>query len=106
IGLIVVLNAALGFYQERRAEQALDALKRMQTPSARVRRDDKVQVVPAREVVPGDVLEVEAGDAVPADARLLQATELAAQEAALTGESLSVSKDARAELEDDAPIGD
>jgi P-type Ca2+ transporter type 2C len=106
IGLIVVVNAVLGFYQERRAEQALDALKKMQTPNARVRRGDVVQVVSASDVVPGDVLEVEAGDAVPADARLLQTINLATQEAALTGESLPIVKDARAELPDDAPIGD
>jgi P-type Ca2+ transporter type 2C len=106
IGLIVVMNAVLGFYQERRAEQALDALKKMQTPNARVRRGDVVQVVSASDVVPGDVLEVEAGDAVPADARLLQTINLATQEAALTGESLPIVKDARAELPDDAPIGD
>jgi P-type Ca2+ transporter type 2C len=101
-----VLNAVLGFYQERRAEQALDALKKMQTPNARVRRGDVVKVIPAFEVVPGDVLELEAGDAVPADARLLQTINLATQEAALTGESLPIVKDARAELPDDAPIGD
>ncbi|MBX3188224.1 MAG: cation-translocating P-type ATPase [Labilithrix sp.] len=106
IGLIVVLNAFLGYYQERRAEAALDALKKMQTPNARVRRGDEVKVVPAAELVPGDVLELEAGDAVPADARLMQTINLAAQESALTGESLPVTKDARAELADDAPIGD
>ena len=106
IGLIVVLNAVLGFYQERRAEEALEALKRMQTPTARVRRDDVVKVIPARELVVGDVLEIEAGDAVPADARLLQTINLAAQEASLTGESLPVGKDALAELPEDAPIGD
>jgi Ca2+-transporting ATPase len=106
IALIVVLNAVLGFYQERRAEAALDALKKMQTPNARVRRGDQVKIIPAVEVVPGDVLELEAGDAVPADARLLQTINLATLEAALTGESLPITKDARAELADDAPIGD
>jgi Ca2+-transporting ATPase len=106
IGLIVALNAVLGFYQERRAEEALEALKRMQTPTARVRRGDVVKVVPASSVVVGDLLEVEAGDAVPADARLLQTINLATQEASLTGESLPVQKDARAELAEDAPIGD
>ncbi|MBX3234479.1 MAG: cation-translocating P-type ATPase [Labilithrix sp.] len=106
IGLIVVLNAVLGFYQERRAEQALDALKKMQTPNARVRRGDVVKVVPAKEVVTGDILELEAGDAVAADARLILTINLATQEAALTGESLPIQKDARAELPDDAPIGD
>ena len=106
IGLIVVLNAVLGFYQERRAEAALDALKKMQTPNARVRRADQVKIIPASDVVPGDILEVEAGDAVPADARLLQTINLATLEAALTGEGLPIPKDARAELDDDAPIGD
>ena len=106
IALIVVLNAFLGFYQESRAEQALDALKRMQTPTARVRRGDVVKVIAASEVVPGDVLELELGDAIAADARLLQTINLATQESALTGESLPVTKDARAELPDDAPIGD
>ena len=106
IGLIVVLNAVLGYYQERRAEKALDALKKMQTPNARVRREDVVKIVPAMEVVVGDILEIEAGDAVPADARLLQTLHLATQEASLTGESLPIPKDARAELPDDAPIGD
>ncbi len=106
IGLIVVLNAVLGYYQERRAEQALDALKKMQTPSARVRRGNAVKVVPAETLVPGDVLELEAGDAVPADARLLQTINLATMEASLTGEGLPITKDALAELPDDAPIGD
>ena len=106
IAIIVVLNAVLGFYQERRAEQALEALKKMQTPNARVRRGDVVKIVRAGEVVTGDILEMEAGDAVPADARLIQTINLATMEAALTGESLPIQKDARAELGDDAPIGD
>jgi Ca2+-transporting ATPase len=106
IALIVVLNAVLGYYQERRAEAALDALKKMQTPNARVRRGDQVKIIPAVDVVPGDVLELEAGDAVPADARLLQTINLATLEASLTGESLPITKDALAELPDDAPIGD
>lgn len=106
IGGIVVLNAVLGFYQERRAEAALGALKKMQTPNARVRRGDMVKVIRAADLVPGDLLEVEAGDAVPADARLVKTINLATLEAALTGESLPIAKDARAELADDAPIGD
>ncbi|HEV3192326.1 MAG TPA: HAD-IC family P-type ATPase, partial [Polyangiaceae bacterium] len=104
--LIVVLNAVLGFYQERRAEAALLALEKMQTPTARVRRDDEVKIVSARRVVSGDVLELEAGDAVPADARLLQTVNLLAEESALTGESVPVTKDARAALASDAPLGD
>lgn len=106
IALIVVLNAVLGYYQERKAEAALDALKKMQSPAARVRRGNVVRTVPARELVLGDILEIEAGDSVPADARLVQTIDLAAQEAALTGESTPVGKDARAELPHDAPIGD
>jgi Ca2+-transporting ATPase len=104
--LIVALNAVLGFVQERRAEAALDALERMQTPTGRVRRDDRVRTIPASQLVLGDMLEIEAGDAVPADARLLQTINLAAEESALTGESVPVGKDARAALADDAPLAD
>ncbi len=106
IMLIVVLNAFLGFVQERKAEAALAALEKMQTPSARVRRDDTVQVVSAAGLVRGDVLEVEAGDAVPADARLLQTVSLSVEESALTGESVPVQKDALAAIADDATLGD
>ncbi|MEI7893443.1 MAG: cation-translocating P-type ATPase [Myxococcales bacterium] len=106
IFLIVALNAALGYYQEIRAEAALDALKKMQTPNARVRRNDQVLVIPAADLVVGDILELEAGDAVPADARILQAIQLAAEESALTGESTPVGKDPQAAVPSDAPIGD
>jgi Ca2+-transporting ATPase len=104
--LIVLLNAMLGFFQERRAEAALDALEKMQTPSARVRRGNRVEVISAASVVVGDVLELQAGDAVPADARLLQTIDLAAEESALTGESSPAQKDARAGVPDDAPLAD
>jgi Ca2+-transporting ATPase len=106
IFLIVALNAVLGYYQERRAEAALDALKKMQAPLARVLRDGEIQVIPASEVVPGDILDLEAGDAIAADSRLLVSIDLAAQESALTGESVPTGKDALAELPDDAPLGD
>jgi Ca2+-transporting ATPase len=106
IMLIVVLNAILGFYQERRAEAALAALEKMQTPSARVRRDDVVSVISATGLVAGDVLELEAGDAVPADARLLQTVNLSVEESSLTGESVPSQKDALAAVADDAPLGD
>jgi len=106
IMLIVVLNAVLGFVQERRAEAALDALAKMQTPNARVRRGDEVKVIAASQVVVGDVLEVQAGDAVAADARLLQTIDLVAEESSLTGESVPVQKDARAGVPDDAPLAD
>ena len=104
--LIVALNAALGFYQERRAEQALDALEKMQSARARVKRDERVISIDAAEVVVGDLLEMEAGDAVPADARLLQTIDLAVEESSLTGESMPAGKDARAALPHDAPLGD
>jgi len=78
----------------------------MQTPNARVRRDDEVKIVAAFDVVVGDVLELEAGDAVPADARLLQTANLSAEESSLTGESVPVQKDARAAVADDATLGD
>ena len=104
--LIVALNAVLGYYQEVRAEAALEALQKMQVPNARVRRGDQVMVVAATELVVGDLLEIEAGDAVPADARLLQTINLAAEEAALTGESMPAGKDAAAAVDDDAPMGD
>jgi Ca2+-transporting ATPase len=104
--LIVVLNAVLGFVQERRAEAALAALEKMQTPNARVRRDNAVKIVAASQLVAGDVLELEAGDAVPADARLLQTINLLAEEGALTGESVPVEKDALAAVAQDATLGD
>jgi Ca2+-transporting ATPase len=104
--LIVVLNAFLGFYQERKAEAALEALARMAAPSARVRRDGEVQQIAAEDVVPGDVLELEAGDAVPADARLIHAFDLSVEEAALTGESVASAKDAKAICAEDAPLAD
>jgi Ca2+-transporting ATPase len=104
--LIVALNAVLGFVQERRAEAALAALEKMQTPNARVRRGDSVRILAATNLVAGDVLELEAGDAIPADARLLQTINLLVEEGALTGESVPVEKDARAAVAVDAPLGD
>jgi Ca2+-transporting ATPase len=104
--LIVAVNAALGFVQENRAEAALEALKGMTAPTARVRRGGQVIVANAVDLVPGDILEVEAGDFVPADARLLQTIDLAAEEAALTGESSASTKDARQPLADDAPLAE
>ncbi len=104
--LIVVVNALLGFYQERRAEASLDALKKLSAPAARVRRDGRVQIINAEEVVPGDLLELEAGDAIAADARLVQTIDFATDEAALTGESSGAVKDALAIVAADAPLAD
>jgi Ca2+-transporting ATPase len=92
IGLIVILVAAAGFVQEYRAEKALEALKRLAAPKARVLREGKEMVIPAKEVVPGDILLVEAGDTIPADARIIEAVELKTDEAVLTGESTPVKK--------------
>ncbi len=104
--LIVVLNAFLGYYQERRAEAALDALQKLSAPAARVRRAGKVAIIAAEDVVPGDLLEIEAGDAIPADARLVQTIDLASEEASLTGESSAIQKDALAPVAEDAPLAD
>jgi P-type Ca2+ transporter type 2C len=93
---IVVLNTILGFSQEYRAEKAMAALKKLTVPTVRVRRDGFAQEVSARELVPGDLLLLEAGNLVPADCRLLESYNLRAQEAALTGESAAVEKIATA----------
>ena len=90
--LIVSVNGILGFLQERRAEKALEALQRMAAPNAKTIRDGEVQIIEATDLVPGDLVELEAGDRVPADARLVDVRELATEEAALTGESTPVEK--------------
>jgi Ca2+-transporting ATPase len=103
---IVVLNATLGVIQESKAEQALAALKRMAAPNARVLRDGQQTTIPARELVPGDIVLLEAGNYVPADLRLVESVNLKAEEASLTGESVPVNKDARVVLDADIPLGD
>lgn len=103
---VVVLNAAFGVYQEGQAEAAIEALKSMSSPLARVRRDGHVTEVDSKELVPGDIVLLEAGDVVPADMRLLQAASLKIEEAALTGESVPVEKDLNATVAPDAGIGD
>ena len=104
--LIVVLNSVLGMVQEAKAEKALDALKSMSAPHARVLRDGKEQVIDAAQLVPGDVIRLEAGDFIPADARLLKSVSLKSEESALTGESVPSEKDAAALVEEKAPLGD
>ena len=104
--LIVILNAIMGVYQEGKAERALDALKSMSAPHARVIRDGKESVILAAELVPGDIIKLEAGDFVPADARLLTSTSLKSEESALTGESVPSDKDASVTVAENAPIGD
>ncbi len=104
--LIVILNAIMGVYQEGKAERALDALKNMSAPHARVIRDGKEAIIDASALVPGDIIKLEAGDFVPADARLLSSAGLKSEESALTGESVPSEKDATVVVEEKAPIGD
>jgi Ca2+-transporting ATPase len=103
---IVILNAALGVVQETRAEQALAALRKLAAPEAHVIRGGMRQSIPSGQLVPGDIVLLEAGNYVPADVRLLEAVNLRVDEAALTGESVSVQKNAAVSLEADIPIGD
>ncbi|MBI1310617.1 HAD-IC family P-type ATPase [bacterium] len=103
---IIVLNAVLGFGQDYRAERALAALKKLSVPRVRVKRDGSVSEIASTLLVPGDVILVEAGNSVPADCRLLMASNLRTQEAALTGESDSVEKQTAALTDRQAPLGD
>ncbi|MBR2724541.1 MAG: HAD-IC family P-type ATPase, partial [Ruminococcus sp.] len=104
--VIVILNAIMGVVQESKAEKALDALNNMSAPHARVLRDGEEKIIDASDLVPGDIIFLEAGDFVPADARLLKSTSLKSEESALTGESVPSEKDAEAEVEEKAPLGD
>jgi len=104
--VIVVLNAILGFVQQYQAERALEALKKMAAPLARVIRGGEISNIRAEDVVPGDILALEMGDLVPADARLVEDHLLRVDEASLTGESVPVKKEARAVLDRSAPLGD
>ncbi|MGI9953327.1 cation-translocating P-type ATPase [Moorellaceae bacterium AZ2] len=104
--VIVVLNAVLGVYQEHKAEQALKALKEMTKPSAKVLRGGRVIQVDVASLVPGDVVLLDAGDFVPADARLVEVASLRVNEAALTGESVPVEKDATVLEDGEVPVGD
>ncbi|MBR4308614.1 MAG: calcium-translocating P-type ATPase, PMCA-type [Oscillospiraceae bacterium] len=104
--LIVVLNAILGVMQESKAEKALEALKSMSAPHCRVIRQGEEQIIESAELVPGDIIRLEAGDFVPADARLIKSVNLKCEESALTGESVPSDKDAGAVIEEKAPLGD
>jgi Ca2+-transporting ATPase len=106
IAVIVLLNAALGFIQEYRAEKAMSALKALAAPNARVRRDGRVLVVPSVELVPGDIVLLEAGNMLPADLRLVETAQLRVEEAALTGESQPAEKTTGALSGAALPIGD
>ena len=104
--LIVIINAVMGVLQESKAEKALNALQNLSAPHARAMRDDKEVILDAAELVPGDIIRLEAGDFVPADARLLKSVSLKSEESALTGESVPSEKDADAIIPQNAPLGD
>ncbi len=106
IVVIVILNALLGFFQEYKAERSLAALRKMITPSSKVIRDGRLRRVPSKEIVPGDLVLIEAGDHIPADGRFIQSFGLSTQEAALTGESIPIHKTADSLEGQDLVIGD
>ncbi len=106
VGLLILLNLALGTRQELKARASIDALADLQVPHAKVRRDGTIALVPATDLVPGDIVELEAGDIVPADGRIVRSATLETQEAALTGESAPVAKDAGVLPAADVPLGD
>jgi P-type Ca2+ transporter type 2C len=106
IGVVLVLNAVLGYVQEARAAGALDALRRMLTTTTRIRRDGVVLEVASADLVPGDVVLLEAGDRVPADGRLVLGAALAVDESSLTGESMPVEKVAAVVVGDDVPLAE
>lgn len=104
--IIIIANAILGVNQESKAEKALDSLAKLSAPQAKVLRDGKEQIINASEVVVGDIILVEAGDFVPADARLVDSESLQSDESALTGESIPVEKDANATLKKETDLAD
>lgn len=106
IVLIILINAILGVLQESKAEAALEALKQMSAPMARVIRSGTVTSVPSSQLVPGDLISLEAGDFVPADCRLIESASLKSDESALTGESVPAEKNAGTTIKEDAPLGD
>ncbi len=103
---IVILNTGLSVFQERRASNAVNALKSMSAPHAKVLRNGELEDIDSKELVPGDIVIIEAGDYIPADLRLVETINLKVDESALTGESVPVEKDANLVLEDNTPIGD
>lgn len=103
---IILINAAIGFQQEYKAEEAMSALKQMAVPNVKVRREGHISEISARELVPGDIVFLESGNLVPADSRLVKTTNLRIEEAALTGESVPVDKDAEFVADKDLPLGD
>ncbi|MEM2102798.1 MAG: cation-translocating P-type ATPase [Candidatus Bathyarchaeia archaeon] len=105
IAAIVILNSIVGFIQEYRSEKAMEAMKKLTAPKARVLRDGKEKIIPAKEIVPGDIVLLEAGDRVPADGRLIEVVEFKTDEAVLTGESTPVNK-TLAPMPSETPVSD
>lgn len=103
---IVIVNAALGIYQEGKAEKSLEALKKMAAPNAKVLRNGIVEVIPSSNIVPGDIVVLETGDIIPADLRLIESSNLKIEEASLTGESVPVEKHADITFDKDTALGD
>lgn len=106
IGVIVILNGIIGFFQEFQADKSLAALRKMATLSSKVIRNGELQTLPSENIVPGDLVLIEAGDRIPADGRIIQSIELSTQEAALTGESMPIHKIAELLEKPDLAIGD
>ena len=107
IAIVIFINATVGIIQESKAEKALDALKKLSTPKAVVKRDGKLKEIPSAEVVPGDIIIIDAGRYIPCDLRLIEAVNLKVEESTLTGESVPVDKDASLVLTgEDTPLGD
>src|SRR6185369_16392895 len=106
VALLILLNVGLGTRQELTARASVDALSNLQVPQALVVRDGDVAMIAATQVVPGDIVQVEAGDIVPADGRIVRSATLETQEAALTGESAPIPKDARALPQGEVALGD
>lgn len=103
---IVVLNAIMGVVQEAKAEKSLEALKKMSAPTAKVKRDGIVSIIPSTNIVPGDLIIIETGSYIPADARLIKSYNLKVEESALTGETVPVLKDEKVILSPKAQTGD
>lgn len=106
IMIVVLINAILGLYQENKAEKSLEALQKMTSATCKVYRDNSLQTIDTKDLVVGDIIYVEAGDSIPADARIIECSNLKIEEAALTGESVPVNKNADYIEEDDIPLGD
>lgn len=106
IGVIIILNALLGFFHEYRAEKALAALRKIINPFSKVIRNGKLQTIPSKMIVPGDLILIESGDNIPADGRIIQSIDLMIQESALTGESLPIHKNASFIIQQNIPMAE